>query len=96
MIFGNHYSNKSKFLIHKEPISIDKVKIKKIALSKIDLYDNKGSYKYYIEYITNVGITPLLIILPKMNACTKYCNSNSIYINFVINNQEVLKKYIKI
>ena len=78
LIFGDCYINKNRFLIHKEAISIDKVKIKKIVVSKKELYDIKGSYKYYIGYISNVGIIPLYKILPKMNAYTKCFNSNSI------------------
>ena len=61
LIFGGQYINKNKFVMHKEPISIDKVKIKKIVPSKNELYDNKSSYKYYMEYISNVGIIPLYI-----------------------------------
>ena len=34
LTFGNHCINKNKFLIHKQLISIDKVKIKNIVLSK--------------------------------------------------------------
>ena len=64
--------------MHKESISINSVEIKKAMLSKEDLCSDKGSYKYYIEYISDAGMMPLDILLPKMNAYTKY-HSNSTY-----------------
>ena len=51
LIFGEGGIIKNKFHIYKRSVSIDKVVIKRILLSKKDSYGNKGSYKYFIGYI---------------------------------------------
>ena len=53
--------NKNSFHKWKKPISVNKADIKKIVLSSKESYGNKGAFKYFIEYISNVGITPLNI-----------------------------------
>ena len=45
-------------------------------------YDNKDAFKDFIVYISNIGIVPLLIRLPQMNAFVKYFDSNNKYMNF--------------
>ena len=35
------------------------------------------------------------LLLSKMNANTKYSNSNSIYINFLVHYEKIIQKYIK-
>ena len=37
--------------MYQKPINIDKVNIKRIALSHKESCDNKDSYKYFIGYI---------------------------------------------
>ena len=78
------------------PINIDKVDIKKIVLSNKEPYGNKGSCKYIIGYKINAGIIPLCIKISKVNVYAKYFNKNNIYMNLLINDKEILKKYIKI
>ena len=41
MVFGEQS-------INKKPISIDKVEIKNLVLSKKNSYNNKGAFKYFI------------------------------------------------
>ena len=48
LIFGENCIDKNAFHKNKRPISIGKVDIKRIVLSKKDLYHNKGSFKYVI------------------------------------------------
>ena len=43
--------------MHKKPITIDKIKIKQIVLSKRGSYENKGAFKYFIGYKSNHGVT---------------------------------------
>ena len=59
---------KNAFHKNKKPISINKVKLKRILLSKKDPYDRKRSFKYFIGYIneTDVFPVPLCIKLPKI------------------------------
>ena len=51
LIFGEGGIIKNKFHIYERSVSIDKVVIKRILLSKKDSYGNKGSYKYFTGYI---------------------------------------------
>ena len=45
-IFGYNGINKNKFHKCKQPININKIDIKRIAISDEDSYGNKGSFKY--------------------------------------------------
>ena len=66
LIFYKQYVNKIEFHKHKHLIHIDKVDIDKIVISSKDSYGRKGSYKYFIWYLTNY-IEPLRIKLHQMN-----------------------------
>ena len=76
-------------------IGIDKLDIKRIVLSKKIRMVKKGSFKYFIEYITN-HIKPLCIKLPQMNGYVKYFDSSNKYMNLLVRNQELLKKHNEI
>ena len=95
LIFDKIYVNKNIFHRCKEPITINKVDIRKIMLSKKDSYGNRGAFKYFIGYISNSGIVPLYIILPQMNAYVKYFDKNKQYINHLVHDKE-LKTYNEI
>ena len=86
LIFGEDYINKNAFHKNKRPISIDKVDIKRIVLSKKYLYGNKGSFKYFIGYIhiANVFPIPLCMKLPQNNGYLKYFDNNNKYINLLV------------
>ena len=98
LIFGKHCINKNAFHKNKRPISIDKVDIRRIVLSKIDLYGKKGSFKYFIEYIseTNAFPTLLCIKLLQMNGYVKYFDSNSECINLLVYDKKLLRIYNEI
>ena len=92
LIFDKHCIVKNIFHKCKEPMSINKVDIKNIVLSKKYSYDNKGAFKYFIGYDDHkIGITALYIILPQMNAYTKYFK-DSTCVNFSANDKKVLLK----
>ena len=57
LIFVDQNIDKSKLHMHKKPITIDKIKIKQIVLSKRGSYENKGAFKYFIGYKSNHGVT---------------------------------------
>ena len=50
LIFDKHCIVKNILNRCKEPITINKVDIKRILLSKKDLYGNKGAFKYFVGY----------------------------------------------
>ena len=49
---NKQFINKNAFHKNKKPISIDKVDIKRIVLSKKDFYGKKDSFKSFIGYIS--------------------------------------------
>ena len=69
-----------------------------MVLSIKNSYGNKGSYKYFFGYIYECSALPfpLRIKLPQMNAYVKYFHKNSKYMNLVVNDKEILKKYNEI
>ena len=58
---------------------------------------NKGSFKYFIGYINKNDPfpAPLCIKLPEMNGYTKYFDNNK-YMNLLVHDKELLKKYNEI
>ena len=79
----------------KGPITINKVDIRKVVLSKNNSYGTKGAFKcLYIGYISNAGIIPLCIILPQMNTYVKYFDKNSKYMNILVHDKKILKNSI--
>ena len=90
LVFDKKCINKNAFHKYKQPTSIDKVEIRGAVLSKTDLYGNKGTFKYFIGYIRNDGITPLNIKLPEMNAFAKYFKDK--YMSLLVHDKETLKE----
>ena len=100
MVFGEEGIIKNKFHIYEISVSIDKVDIKRIMLSKKESYGNKGSYKYFIGYIYIYEGTAfpstLCIKFSQINAYVKYFDENSKCRDFLVNDKEILEKYNKI
>lgn len=69
--------------------------------SKIDILvssmisSNEKNYKYSISYKddNNYKIKPLHIMLPKMSAYVKTYDGKTIWMNFFLKDDELLKKY---
>ena len=83
--FGENSIIKSAFHKNKKPININKVDIKRIALSdKKSL--SKDSFKYFIGYRHEGNAFPsaLCIELPQMNEYAKYFNENRKYMNHLV------------
>ena len=64
-------------------------------MSKKDLYRKKGLFKYFIGYISenNAFSISLCIKLSQMNRSAKYFDSKMNYMNVLVHNKELLKKY---
>ena len=95
--FGENDILKSHFHRNKRSININDVDIERIALSdKKSL--NKDSFKYFIGYRHegNAFPSPLFIKLPQMNTYAKYFHKNSKYMNHLVKDEKILKKYLKI
>ena len=103
LIFGRDCFNQNAFHKNGKPASIDKVDIlistsNRSVLSNKDSYVNKGLFKYFIRHIHNriAFPVPLCIKLPQMNAHVKYFDSNRKYMNPLVHDEELLKKYNEI
>ena len=91
LTFDKYSTNKNLFHKNKNPITINKVDIKRIVLSNKVSYGKQGTYKYYVGYIyiyIYSGFIPLYIVIPQINFYTNY-------INILANDKEFLK-YIEI
>ena len=88
---------KNAFRKNKRPININKIDIEEIVLSHKKSY-GKDSFKYFIGYRHkgNAFPSPLCVKLPQMNAYAKYFDKNNKYINLLVNDKEILKKYSEI
>ena len=64
-------------------------------LCKKHLDGNKIAFKYFTEYVSNSGITPLYIILPQMNANVKYFDKDNLYKNLLVHDKELLENIMK-
>ena len=80
----------------KNLITINNGEINKMVLSKKDSYRNKDAFKYFIRYISNTGIIPLYIILPQMNAYTKYFDNGNKYMSLLVYDKKLLGRYNEI
>ena len=68
-----------------------------MILSKSKSYGCKDPYKYDIRYRfkgCNVP-SPLCMKLPNINAYAKYFDKNSKYMNFLVNEEKILKNILK-
>ena len=95
--FGENGIIKSAFHKNKKPININEVHIEEIVLPHKKSYI-KDSFKYFIGYKHkgNTFPSPLCTKLPQMNAYVKHFDKNKKYINLLISNKEILKKYSEI
>ena len=96
LIFDRQCINKNAFQKHKRPITIDKVEITKIVLSKKDSYGKKGSLKYFIGHTNENDAfpVPLCIKLPQMNRYVKYFNHNKC-MNLLVQDKKLSKNTMK-
>ena len=92
LIFGDQNIDKSKLHTHKKPITIDKIEIKQIVLSKRGSYESKGAFKCFIGYKSNHGVTLFYIKLLQMYAYAKFFESNKKYMNFLFHDKEILRR----
>ena len=93
--FGDKEVDKKEFYSSKQAISLDSVDLRKIVVSnKWKINDTK--YKYSCGYLNNDIIQPLCVILPQMNGYIKYFDDGGKNVSFVMDDEEVYKKYNEI
>ena len=96
--FGKKDIIKNAFHNNTTLINIDKVGINKIVLSDKIAWSNNDLFKYYIRYMHKDGALPsqLSIQLPQLTGYSKHFNANNKYINFLVTDKKLLKKYNEI
>ena len=77
--FNDKKIGKSTFYKNKTINNIEDIDVDKILVSKKELYCNKNSLKYFIEYTDNDIIRPLCIRLPKMTGYARKFDDNVFY-----------------
>ena len=82
------------FIKNKKLCSIYDIEVNKILISKKESYDEKSSFKYFLEYNDDDVIRPLCIMLPQMIGYVKHFDSNKT-MSFEVNDDRLLKKYTK-
>ena len=94
---GENVIIKSVFHKNKKPITINEVDIKQIVLS-YKKSCSKDSFKYFIgcRHKGNAFPSPLCVKVPQMNAYAKYFHKNNEYMNLLVNDKKILKKYSEI
>ena len=90
--------NKNTFHKKTTSINIDEVESDKITLLHKTSYGNKGSFKYHIGYRhkNEALISPLNMKLPQLTGYTKHFDNNNKYVNLLVNDKTLLKKYNEI
>ena len=86
---------KSYFYKNKKVFQIDDVDVNKMLVSKKEPYGTKNTFKYFIGYNDNDGITPLCLRLLQMAGYAKKFNENGTMSSRATNKQ-FLKTYNKI
>ena len=92
--FGDIEIKKQKFHQNERPISIENVDINKIVVSNKVSFRKKG-FKYFIGYKDAKKVRPSSIFLPNMSAYRRDFDKTK-YNSFLINDDELLKKYNEI
>ena len=93
--FGDKEVDEKGFYSSKQAISLGSVDLSKIVVSnkwKI----NDTTYKYSCGYLNNDIIQPLCVILPQMSGYIKYFDDGGKNMSFVMDDEEVYKKYNEI
>ena len=93
--FGYKEVNQKEFYSSKQAISLDSVDLDKIVVSnKWKISDT--TYRYLCGYLNNDVIQPLCVILLQMNGYIKYFDDGGKNMSFVMDDEEIYKKYNEI
>ena len=92
LIFNDIYVNKKKFYESKQGIKLNDIIIKNIVVSnKIKINDK--IVKYYIGYIVDDNVIPLILLLPVISGWIKYFENGGRNMSFRIEDDDVYIKY---
>ena len=92
LIFGDTEVSKKEFYESKEDIKLKDVIVDNIIVSN-KIKGNNEIVKYYIEYIVDDNVIPLVLLLPVMSGWIKYFENGGKNMSFKIEDDEVYIKY---
>ena len=93
LTFGGIEIEKIYFYRNKIPIPVRHVDVEKVLLSNKIFFDEKN-YKYFIGYLYNDDkVKSLHIMVPKTSAYVKRFDRQTKWMYFLIENDDLLKKY---
>ena len=93
--FGDKKIDRKEFYLSKQAILLDSIDLNKIVVSNKSKI-NDTTYKYSCGYLNNDTIQPLCVILPQMNGYIKYFDDGEKNMSFVMDDEEIYKKYNEI
>ena len=93
--FGDKKIDRKEFYLSKQAILLDSIDLNKIVVSNKSKI-NDTTYKYSCGYLNNDTIQPLCVILPQMNGYIKYFDDGEKNMSFVMDVEEIYKKYNEI
>ena len=95
LVYGDIEVSKKEFYESKEGIKLKDVIVDNIVvINKIE--ENNEIVKYYIGYIVDDNVIPLVLLLPVMSGWIKYFENGGKNISFRIEDDEVYLKYNEI
>ena len=95
LIFGDIEVSKKEFYESKEGINLKDVNVDNITVSN-KIKGNNEIVKYYIGYINDDNVIPLVLLLPVMSGWIKYFENGGKNMSFKIEDDLVYLKYNEI
>ena len=95
LIFGDIEVSKKEFYESKEGIKFKDIIVDNIIVSN-KIKGNNEILKYYIGYIVDDNVIPLVLLLPVMPGWIKYFENGGKIMSFKIEDDEVYLKYNEI
>ena len=92
LIFGDTEMSKKEFYESKEGIKLKDVIVDNIIVSN-KIKGNNEIVKYYIGYIVDDNVIPLVLLLPVMSGWIKYFENGGKNMSFKIEDDEVYIEY---
>ena len=95
LVFGDIEVAKKEFFENKKGIKLKDIIVNNIIVSE-KVKVNNEIIKYYIGYIVDDDVIPLILLLPVMSGWIKYFENGGKNMSFKIENDEVYLKYNEI
>ena len=92
LTLGDNEIEKQKFRHYKNPVFLQDADLDKILIS-IKISFGEKNYKYFLGYLDDYEIKPLLIMLPKTKVYVKSYDGEAKWMYFLTEDDELLEKY---